>query len=67
MKTTVRLNIRRGAPNTRAPVHQTLGVGTELAYSKAVNGEAVNANPLWLGTGDGNFFWSGGVEWTEGA
>ncbi len=67
VKTTVRLNIRRGAPNTRAPVHQTLGVGTELAYSKAVNGEAVNANPLWLGTDDGNFFWSGGVEWTEGA
>lgn len=66
VRTTVRLNIRRGAPDTRAPVHQTVGVGTTLVYSKVVeDGQAVNGNPLWLGDDRDNYFWSGGVLWND--
>jgi N-acetylmuramoyl-L-alanine amidase CwlA len=59
---TVKLNIRSGAPNTRAAVHQTVPPGTRLEYFLvARDGEPVNGNPVWYGDGDGHFFWSGGV------
>lgn len=58
----VRLNIRRGAPNTRAPIHQTVSPGTKLQYFLLVrDGEPVNGNSVWYGDGNGNYFWSGGV------
>ena len=64
VRTTVRLNLRSGAPSRRAPVHQTVPAGTELEYAKVVeDGEAVNGNMLWLGTAKDQFFWSGGVQW----
>lgn len=60
--TTVRLNIRRGAPNTRAPIHQTVFPGTRLQYLLRLrDGEPVNGNPIWYGDGNGNYFWSGGT------
>lgn len=60
---TVRLNIRKGAPNTRAPIHQTVQRGTVLAYVGIVeDGEPVNGNSRWYADANGNFFWSGGVK-----
>ncbi len=60
--TTVRLNIRKGAPSTRAPIHQTVQRGTVLSYVGIVeDGEPVNGNPVWYADDNGNFFWSGGV------
>jgi len=60
--TTVRLNIRKGAPSTRAPIHQTVQRGTILPYVAIVeDGEPVNGNPIWYADANGNFFWSGGV------
>lgn len=60
--TTVRLNIRKGAPNTKAPIYQTVQYGSILQYKGCLeNGEPVNGNPLWYGDADDNFFWSGGV------
>ena len=59
---TVRLNIRQGEPTTRAPVHQVVPRGTELACVGLTNsGEPVNGNPVWYADANGNFFWSGGV------
>jgi hypothetical protein len=47
--TTARLNIRQGAPSTRAPILQTVPSGTELPYEKVVHdGEFVNGNSVWL-------------------
>ncbi len=58
----VRLNIRKGAPNTRAPIHQTVQRGTILPYVGIVEeGEPVNGNAVWYADDNGNFFWSGGV------
>ena len=60
--TTVRLNIRKGGPSTRMPIHQTVQRGTVLTYSAIVpDGEPVNGNPVWYADGNGNYFWSGGV------
>ncbi|HVP07574.1 MAG TPA: peptidoglycan recognition family protein [Candidatus Acidoferrum sp.] len=59
----VKLNIRRGAPHTRAPIHQVVPPGTQLTYVRVVeNGELVNGNPVWYADGSDNFFWSGGVK-----
>lgn len=60
--TTVRLNIRRGAPNTRSPVHETVPRGTVLSFIGFVeDGQSVNGNSVWYADNNGNFFWSGGV------
>ena len=64
---TVRLNIRKGAPSTRAPIHQAVPVGTVLDYAEAIRGgQPVNGNPLWYADGKGNYFWSGGVRLIPG-
>ena len=61
--TTVRLNIRQGAPNTRAPIYQVVNRGTMLSYIGITeSGEPVNGNPIWYADDKGNFFWSGGVK-----
>lgn len=60
--TTVRLNIRQGRPNTRAPVVQVVPAGTTLTYRGWTDaGEAVNGNPRWYEDMNGNFVWGGGV------
>lgn len=59
---TTRLNIRKGAPSTRADVYQVISAGTRLAYSSVIdNGEPINNNPVWYKSQNGNYFWSGGV------
>ena len=64
--TTVALNIRRGAPSSRAEIHQTVPRGSRLDYVVIVaNGQALNCNPVWYGDANGNYFWSGGT--TEAA
>ena len=61
--TTVKLNIRREKPNTRAAVVQMVPAGTELAYPGwTEQGEPINGNPRWYQDPNGNFFWSGGVQ-----
>ncbi|MFO0995740.1 MAG: peptidoglycan recognition family protein [Alphaproteobacteria bacterium] len=58
-----RLNIRGGAPSTRAPILRTVEAGTELAIASTVEtGEPVNGNAVWYADGVGGFFWSGAVE-----
>lgn len=59
---TVRLNIRKDRPNTRAAVVQVVAAGTELSYKGWTDaGEPINGNPRWYQDGNGNFLWSGGV------
>lgn len=60
---TARLNIRKGAPSTRSPVHQVVPRGAPLAYAGSTDkGEAINGNSAWYADGNGNFFWSGAVQ-----
>jgi len=60
--TIARLNIRKGEPNTRAHIIQTVPANTELSYTGLTDtGEAINGNPLWYRNANGDFFWSGGV------
>lgn len=60
--TRVRLNVRGGAPSTRAPVVQTLPVGTTVETTGSTHqGEPVNGNPTWYRTASGDWLWSGGV------
>lgn len=57
-----RLNVRKGAPNTTAPIAQTLPKGQQVRYKSYVtDGQAVSGNSKWYQTQDGNYIWSGGV------
>jgi N-acetylmuramoyl-L-alanine amidase len=57
-----RLNVRKGAPSTRAAVVQVVSPGTALAFDGWVTGgEAINGNAKWFRDPAGNYFWSGGV------
>ncbi len=63
VKTRTKLNTRKGAPTTTAPVAKTISAGTELAYEGwTSNGESVGANAHWYKDADGNYFWAGGTE-----
>src|SRR5581483_7202928 len=63
--TTVKLNIRKGQPNSRATILQTVAVGARLEYINWTDsGEPVNGNSRWFQDANGNFFWSGGVRTT---
>jgi len=58
---TTRLNLRKGAPSTSAPVAKVVEAGTELGYVQIRHdGDAVNGNSTWYGDDDGNWFWAGG-------
>ncbi|MES2655830.1 MAG: peptidoglycan recognition family protein [Bacteroidota bacterium] len=58
-----KVNIRQGAPNTRANIVQTISAGTVLNYVEIVeNGESINGNSKWYKDTQGNFFWSGAVK-----
>ncbi|MDL1893776.1 N-acetylmuramoyl-L-alanine amidase [Sphingobacteriales bacterium CHB3] len=61
VKATVRLNVRKGEPNTIAPVVQSIDPGTTLDYASSVLGQSINGNPKWYKDPNGNYFWSGGV------
>lgn len=62
VRATVRLNIRQGKPSIRAPIMQTIGVGTTLNYAGwSDEGDPINGNPRWYRDEQGNWFWSGGV------
>lgn len=59
---TVRLNLRDGAPNTRAPVVRIIETGERLPFVAVVDdGEAVNGQSEWCRDADNHFFWRGGV------
>ncbi len=59
---TTKLNIRKGAPSTRADIYQTVSAGAQLDYISFIdNGEPINTNPVWYKDVNGNYFWSGGV------
>jgi N-acetylmuramoyl-L-alanine amidase len=61
-KATVKLNIRKGKPSTRAELVKAVTSGTILDYTEVTHeGEAVNGNPTWYKTAEGDYFWSGGT------
>ncbi|GAB4061907.1 peptidoglycan recognition family protein [Uliginosibacterium sediminicola] len=56
------LNVRKGAPNRLAPLADVVRAGQTLNYvGWTEQGEAVNGNPKWYLTAEGNYFWSGAV------
>lgn len=60
--TTVRLNIRKGLPETTADIVTTVPPGTTLFHTGYVtDGLSVNGIAKWYVNKDGNFFWGGGV------
>lgn len=60
--TKVKLNIRKGAPSTKAPIARTLSVGQSIEYVGWVtDGEPINGNARWYKRLDDEFFWSGSV------
>lgn len=60
--TTVKLNIRQGAADTKAPVFNTVSAGTVLDYAGWVeNGLSINGNAKWYFDFHNNYFWSGGT------
>lgn len=59
----VKLNLRKGAPNTRAAIVQTVSPSTRLAYVGWVaEGESIHGNAKWFCDENQNYFWSGGTK-----
>ncbi|MBA4410622.1 MAG: peptidoglycan recognition family protein [Bacteroidota bacterium] len=57
-----RLNIRKGAPTTKADVIEIASPGATVAYTGFIkNGEPVNGNAKWFKNEAGNYFWSGAI------
>jgi len=62
VKSNVKLNIRKGEPNTKIDVVQVVPPGIQLHYIGWVdNGENINNNAKWYKDVNGNYFWAGGV------
>jgi N-acetylmuramoyl-L-alanine amidase len=60
--TSVRLNIRKGSPDTRADVVETVAAGKKLLHIGYVkDGMSINGNSKWFKNQEGNYFWAGGV------
>ena len=61
-RVTVKLNLRKGAPNSTAQIADTVLPGTMLTYAGWVeDGQSINGNSKWFQDPNGNYFWSGGV------
>lgn len=56
-----RLNVRRGAPSTSAPIAMRLDAGATLPVTGSTTGERVHGNAVWLRTQGDLFVWSGAV------
>ncbi|NDO83247.1 hypothetical protein CJP72_21505 [Citrobacter sp. NCU1] len=57
-----RLNIRKGNPNTSAPIVQKIESGVLLKAIGVVSGESIYGNSDWYAGVDDTFFWSGAVK-----
>lgn len=59
------LNVRLGRPGVNADKVRVLPVGTQLEVSdETVLGESISGNPVWLQDNAGNFYWSGGTNYS---
>lgn len=63
--TSARMNIRRGAPSTSAPIALRVPAGTMLAVRGVVQGESVRGNADWYSGVDDTYFWSGATSGFE--
>ena len=62
VRSTAKLNLRKGAPTTKAEVFQVVPAAAEISYVGFVtDGDPINGNAKWYKDTNGNFFWSGGV------
>jgi hypothetical protein len=57
----VRLNIRKGKPNTTAPIDREVDANTSLPVIGFVQGEMISGNDKWYVGNEDTFFWSGGI------
>jgi N-acetyl-anhydromuramyl-L-alanine amidase AmpD len=56
------VNLRRGAPNTSAPISRVILGGTEISIAGVVAGQRVAGNSSWYVDGNGGFFWAGATD-----
>lgn len=56
-----RLNVRRGAPSTSAPIALRLDPGATIPVTGSIAGDRVHGNAEWLRAPDDLFLWSGAV------
>jgi N-acetylmuramoyl-L-alanine amidase len=62
VRSTTKLNIRKGEATTKGDVFQIVPPGTSINYTGWVSdGDSINGNSKWYKDANGNFFWSGGV------
>jgi len=62
VRTTRRVNLRRGKPSTTAQVLRVIPPHTEIVISKVEIGERVDGNDNWYADVQGNFFWAGATD-----
>jgi hypothetical protein len=57
----VHLNIRKGRPDTQAPIDRRVEANTPLFVFGFVHGEMISGNDKWYLGADDTYFWSGGI------
>ncbi len=62
VRTISNVRLRRGFPNTAAPVVKIIPAGTLLTPTGSVTGESIAENAKWFRDADGNFLWAGGTD-----
>ena len=58
--TTTRVNVRQGAPNTKAPVLRKLDSGVPVNVVGVTTGENIQGNSVWYEIDANAYIWSGG-------
>lgn len=56
------VNLRKGRPNTAAPVAKVIVANTNISIAGFTSGERVHGNANWFADGQGNYFWAGATD-----
>jgi N-acetylmuramoyl-L-alanine amidase len=62
VRTTRKVNLRRGRPSTTAPVQRVIQPHVEFAVCGFESGESVDGNANWYADVQGNFIWAGATD-----
>ncbi len=59
LKVVRNVNVRKGRPNTLAPIAGSLSVGSEMPVVGFTLGQRVEGNPYWYADPQGDYVWAG--------
>jgi len=62
LKVLKNVNLRKGTPNTTAPIARIIVANSEVTVTGFTMGERINGNAFWYLDGQNNYLWSGATD-----